>query len=139
LRLDPTRVAEAVDEHLPPAGKIAERIGGQMKFLREHLNTHASHLSLNEKSMAHLVRWSDGGLKSVQPFDLEVLRQNLGTLLATTVWLLSAGVNCVTVGSGTPEEGFIGRAERVRDRAFALAKLGAASAHPEKRRHGQTR
>jgi hypothetical protein len=75
---------------------------------------------VSEESMAHLVSWGGGGLKAVQPFHLEVFRQNLRTLLPTVVWLMVAGVKCMIAGSGTVAEDFIKRAEDVRERAFVL-------------------
>jgi hypothetical protein len=52
LGRDPTRVNEIVEDRLPKAGKIAARIGGQLKPVRDHLSAHASHLSVSEESMA---------------------------------------------------------------------------------------
>jgi len=82
LRQDPSRIVEAVDSRLPSAGVIAQRIQGKFKALRERLNEHASHLSLSPEAMRHLVSLKDGRLKTAQPYDGQVLRQNLRILLA---------------------------------------------------------
>ena len=62
FRLDPRRVDEALEERLPKAGEIARRIGAGLKELRTYLNAHASHLSVSEHSMRHLIDVSAGRL-----------------------------------------------------------------------------
>ena len=68
FRADPSRVNEALEDRLPKAGEIAKRIGGGLKDLRTHLNSHASHLSVSEHSMLHLIDLSKGRLRPVQQF-----------------------------------------------------------------------
>jgi hypothetical protein len=43
---------------------------------------------------------------------------------------MAGGVNCVTAGSGMVDEDFIGHAEDIRDRGFAVAKR-AATVEPQ--------
>jgi hypothetical protein len=38
FRLDPTRIDEALNDHLPSAGRIAKKIAGHFQDLREYLN-----------------------------------------------------------------------------------------------------
>ncbi len=100
FRLDPGRIQEALDDPLPKAGMIAQRIDGKFRGLRDYLNTHASHLSVSPAAMAHLVDFKRGRLRPFQAHHTDVLRQNLRTLLAVLVWLAIEGANCAFVGSG---------------------------------------
>jgi hypothetical protein len=120
LRSEPRRVNEALENRLPKAGEIAHRIGAGLKDLRAYLNAHASHLSVSEHAMRHLIDFSAGQLKPVQLFSEPVLRENLRMLLASVVWLMAAGVNCLSVGAGQIDEAFVDRAERIRMRALEL-------------------
>ena len=51
---DPARVDEAIEGNLPPAGKIAQKIEGNLKGLRDFLNSHASHFSFTYESLQHI-------------------------------------------------------------------------------------
>ena len=124
FRLDPTRIQEALEDRLPKAGVIAQRIDGKFKALRDFLNTHASHLSVSSGAMAHLVDFNAGRLRAVQAHNNEVLRQNLGTLLAVLVWLAIEGANCMSVGSGVVDDAFGNRVEDMKRRALALLDAG---------------
>jgi hypothetical protein len=99
LRSDPSRISEALEDRLPKAGVVAQRIEGTFKGLRDHLNTHASHLSLSPDAMAHLVDLKTGQLRPVQLHNSAVLRQNLRTLLGVMVWFAIEAANCNLVGS----------------------------------------
>lgn len=47
LHTDDRAEREFREDKLPSAGKIAERINGQLKFLRDYLNEDASHLNFS--------------------------------------------------------------------------------------------
>ena len=115
FRLDPSRVHEALNGELPKAGIIAQRIEGKFKGLREYLNMHASHLALSPEAMMHLFDVKAGRLRPVQ-----VLRENLRTLLASLVWLAIEGVNCVSVGSAMGDHALADSVEDLKRRAFLL-------------------
>jgi hypothetical protein len=100
FRLEPTRINEALEERLPKAGDIARKIEGKFKGVRDHLNRHASHLSVAPEAMAHFIDFRAGWLRLVQPYNEGILRRNLRTLLAVLVWLAIEAVNCISVGEG---------------------------------------
>jgi len=82
LRLDPTRVEEALARRLPTAGAIAQRIDGEFRELRQYLNSHASHLSLDPVAVRQLIDFQQLRLRPVQPLRVEVLRKNMHVLFA---------------------------------------------------------
>jgi hypothetical protein len=120
FRLDPTRIDEALENRLPTAGVIAQRIEGKFKGLRDYLNTHASHLSVAPEAMAHLIDFRVGRLRPVQPYKEGVLRGNLRTLLAVLIWLAIEAVNCVSVGGDNVDDDLADRVEDLKRRAFIL-------------------
>lgn len=120
FRLDPKRIDKALEDHLPKAGVIAQRIEGKFKGLRDYLNAHASHLSVSPEALAHLVDFRAGRLRSVQPYNEAVLRGNLCTLLAVLVWLAIEAVNCTSVGEGNVDEALADTVEDLKRRALVL-------------------
>lgn len=120
FRLDPARIDEALDDRLPKAGVIAQRIEGKFKRLREYLNTHASHLSLSPEAMAHLVDLRAGRLRPVQVHNPTILRENLRTLLAVLIWLAIEAANCTSVAAGAVDHGIGDSVEDLKRRAFLL-------------------
>jgi hypothetical protein len=120
FRLDPMRINEALEDRLPKAGVIARKIEGKFKGLRDHLNAHASHLSVSPEAMAHLVDFRAGRLRPVQPYNEDVLRGNLRTLLAVLIWLAIEAVNCVSVGEGEIDNALADRVEDIKRQAFAI-------------------
>jgi len=120
LRLDTKRVDEALEDRLPKAGVIAQKIQGKFKNLRDYLNTHASHLSVSAEAMGHLLDFKEGHVRTVQPFSEPVLQRNLATLLAVMAWLSIEGVNCVSVAEGRIDDALGDSVEDLKDRALAL-------------------
>jgi hypothetical protein len=120
FRLDPPRINEALEDRLPKAGVIAQRIEGKFKGLRDYLNTHASHLSLSPEAMMHLVDFKAGRLRPVQAHSALVLRQNLVTLLAVLIWLAIEAANCTSVGAGVVDDALGDSVEDIKRRAFLL-------------------
>lgn len=120
FRLDPGRINEALEDRLPKAGVIAQRVEGKFKGLRDYLNAHASHLSVSPEAMAHLIDFRAGRLRPVQSFNQGVLRANLVTLLAVSIWLAIEAVNCMSVGEGKVDETLAARVDDLKRRAFAL-------------------
>ena len=55
LHTDDRAEREFREDKLPSAGKIAKRINGQLKFLRDYLNEDASHLNFSFDSLRHIV------------------------------------------------------------------------------------
>lgn len=120
FRIDPTRIDEVIENRLPKAGVIAQRIEGKFKGLRDYLNTHASHLSISPQSMAHLIDTQVGSFRPIQQHNEDVLRKNLRTLLAVFVWLSIEAVNCVSTSDGQIDQSLIDQAEDIRNRASSL-------------------
>ncbi|MGO9211545.1 MAG: hypothetical protein ACLPXM_11560 [Terriglobales bacterium] len=120
LRQDPSRIAEAVESRLPPAGIIAQRIEGKFKDLRKYLNEHASHLSLSPEAMGHLVSLKDGQLRTAQPYNERVLRQNLKVLLAVVVAVARVAVTCVSVAQGEVQEALAADVNDLSQRTYGL-------------------
>lgn len=116
FRLDPTRINEALEDRLPKAGVIAQRIAGKLKGVRDYLNEHSSHLSLSADAMRHLVDFKSGRLRPVQTHNDAVLRGNLLVLLAVLIWLAIEAANCV----GTVDGAFGETVEDIKRRAFVL-------------------
>lgn len=120
FRLDPARIQEALEDRLPKAGVIAQRIDGKFKRLRDYLNTHASHVSVRPEAMAHLVDFKAGRLRPVQVHNVQVLRQNLRTLLTVLVYITIEGANSTSVGSGVVDHRLGDTVEDVKRRAFVV-------------------
>jgi hypothetical protein len=132
LRRDPSRVQQALDDRLPSAGKIAESIDGQFHGLRQHLNKHASHLSVGMESMRHLIRLHDKEpfvrFEFQQQFRFSVVLTNLQTLFATFALAATVAVNCAAV-AGCPAQAILAdRIETLRRRGLRV--LGAADEGP---------
>jgi hypothetical protein len=120
FRLDPTRINEALEDRLPKAGVIAQKIEGKFKGLRDYLNTHASHLSVRPEAMAHLIDFQAGRLRPVQPYSEDVLCENLRTLLAVLIWLAIEAANCTSIGEGNVDDALGDTVEDLKRRAFVL-------------------
>jgi len=118
FRLHPSRINEALEDRLPKAGIISQRIEGQFKGLRDYLNSHASHLSLSPEATMHLVDFKAGRLRPVQTHSAAVLRQNLVTLLAVLIWLAIEAANGASVGAGVVDDALGDSLEDIKRRAF---------------------
>jgi len=103
FRKDPQRIEKAIKGRLPKAGEISKQIQGSFKGLRSHLNYHASHFSLTPGSMLHLIDWRDGDWKVIQPYNENVLRENLSTLFTVLVFLSFEAASCLGVCGCLPE------------------------------------
>lgn len=90
---EPNRIDKAINGRLPNAGKIASFINGNFKELRGYLNAHASHFSLFQDSLNHLIDWSNGGLKIQQRFSESALKKNLSVLYCIIVILSYEAAN----------------------------------------------
>lgn len=120
FRLDPKRIEEAFENRLPSAGCIAKKIEGQVRFMRDYLNTHASHISLAPEAMAHLIDFREGRFRKVQSFNEEILGGNILLLLAVLVWIGIEAVNCVSVGENKIDFALGNRVENLKKRVLIL-------------------
>lgn len=126
LRLDPARVEEALDARLPKAGVIAQRIDGEFKALREHLNVHASHVSLGPDAIVHLIDFKGGRLKLVQPFSKAVLRRNFHLLFALFVRVAIEAANCVSVAEGEVDLNLADRVDAIKNGGLTVMGIDAS-------------
>jgi hypothetical protein len=67
IRVVPAGVTEFMEDRLPKAGVRAQAIGSPLQGLRQHLNEHASHISIAYDSMSHIVDANTGVLRVRQP------------------------------------------------------------------------
>ncbi len=125
LRRDPVRVHEVLEERLPKAGVIAHRIDGTFKALRQHLNTHASHLSVSVEAMGHLLELPAGRTRTAQPHSEPVLRQNLRILLAALAFLCVLAANCVVVAEGRVDDALADKVDDLKRRTLVLVRAGS--------------
>jgi len=103
FRLEPTRIHQAIDGKLPSAGKRAKKIRGEFKGLRDHLNTHASHISFGYESAKHLLDYQTSEVKAIQNQSIDVFKRNLSTLNAFQLLIVSEVISCIDVIGNTPE------------------------------------
>ncbi len=96
FRLEPTRVEQVINDRLPKAGEIGQRILGNYKNLREHLNKNASHFSYQMDSMRHLFD-SEMKIKSFPNHTIDVFRRNLLVLNAFQVFIVFEVLECFIV------------------------------------------
>jgi hypothetical protein len=120
LRLDPVRVEQAIEGKLPPAGKIAKKIEGEFKDLRQHLNEHASHFGFTYESLKHIVDWREITWRTSQPYNEVVFRTNLGTLFLFAIRLAIEGINCVSAAQTMLDNELADRIESHRDRGLGV-------------------
>lgn len=112
-----------LEDRLPEAGVIAKRIQGKLQRLREHLNEHASHLSVGPESMGHLLDFKLLRLQTVQPYSELVLRNNLRTLLTVVVCLANEAAICASFAEGRVNDAQADRVEDLTKRATELGEL----------------
>ncbi|MHA1305528.1 MAG: hypothetical protein DRP89_07885 [Candidatus Neomarinimicrobiota bacterium] len=93
---DPKRIQEALENKLLSAGNIAKKINSKHKKIREHLNSTASHFSLNPMACTHLINWKKGSIRYYQEYNENVLRKNLWILFSIMVFLIDSAVRCLT-------------------------------------------
>ena len=94
---DPSRVDEAIEGKLLPAGKIAQKIEGNLKGLRDFLNNHASHFSFTYESLQHIADLQNLSWKVTQPHNDNVLRQNLLFIFLTLLYIAKMGACCLSM------------------------------------------
>jgi len=94
---DPSRVDEAIERKLPPAGKIAQKIEGNFKGLRDFLNSHASHFSFTYESLQHIADLQNLNWRVIQPHNDNVLRQNLLFIFLTLLYIIKMGACCLSM------------------------------------------
>jgi len=101
---EPSRIEEAINETLPSAGKISQKIKGNLKSLRDYLNTHSAHVSMSSYSMSHLINWKTGTLKIKQNFSEKVLKKNLIMLSCFLFFLNNSAYKCLNIFNSVPND-----------------------------------
>jgi hypothetical protein len=98
LRLDISRVDQVINDRLPSAGKIAQKISGNFMDLRKYFNDNASHFSYKKHSVRHLFN-SNFRIMPLPTHSLNVFLKNLNILNAFQVFVIFEAANCLfTVG-----------------------------------------
>jgi hypothetical protein len=97
FRLEPSRVDQAIDGKLPNPGKIAKRIEGEFKGLRDYLSTNASHVSFSYESAKHLFDYQTFEIRAIQNQSIDVLKANLSSLNGFQVLIVAEALRCLSV------------------------------------------
>lgn len=123
---DPARMGEAIEGNLPPAGKIAQKIEGNLKGLRDFLNSHASHFSFTYESLQHIADLQNFGWKVTQPHNDHVLRQNLLFIFLTLLYIVKMGACCLSVEEplGTA---FADSIDTTQEKGFRVFNVGPST------------
>ncbi|SRR6266571_1201070 len=120
---DPARVDEAIEGNLPPAGKIAQKIEGNLKGLRDFLNSHASHFSFTYESLQHIADLQNLDWKVTQPHNDNVLRQNLLFIFLTLLYIVKMGACCLSMEDPlTPA--FADSIDTAQEKGFRVFNVG---------------
>lgn len=111
---DPERIEEAIDGDLPSAGKIAQEIGSDFQFVRDHWNNNASHFGFTYDQTRHLVDFEQHQVRLTDPLEPENLRHNVGLLVLFQLLLVKGAIGVFRRTGRTPEDvgDLISRAER---------------------------
>lgn len=111
---DPERIEEAICGDLPPAGNIAQEIGSDFQFIRDHWNTHASHFGYTYGQTRHLVDFEQQQVRLTDPLEPENLRHNVGLLVLFQLLLVKGAIGVFRRAGRTPQDigNLISRAER---------------------------
>ncbi len=120
FRLEPTRVEEAIEGKLPPAGKRAKAIDGHFKKARDYWNANASHLSFTPDSIRHLLDFGEWQWRVAQPHNAEVLRRNLLFFFAVLMFVAIEAVNCIGTAEGRIQHDLCDRVEELKTRGLAV-------------------
>jgi len=120
LCLDPNRVEEVINGKLPSAGKIAQKISGNFKDLRKHLNDSASHFSYKIDSVRHLIDINqEVSIKTFPTQSIGVFKKNLNVLNAFQTFILFEAANCM-FAIGFEAENISSKIEIFRDRSIKV-------------------
>jgi hypothetical protein len=95
FRLEPSRVDQAIDGKLPSPGKIAKKIEGEFKGLRDYLSTNASHISFGYESAKHLIDYQTSEIKAIQNQSIGVFKTNLSTLNGVQLLIVAEAIRCL--------------------------------------------
>jgi hypothetical protein len=105
LHNDDRAEREFREDKLPSPGNIAERINGQLKFLRDYLNKDASHLNFSFNSLRHMIEPGNPVVINSHPrFHAASFRENLRILTTFLMFVLTAAVVCLTKTNGSSLE-----------------------------------
>jgi hypothetical protein len=121
---DPIRVDEAIEGNLPSAGKIAQKIEGNFKGLRDFLNSHASHFSFTYESLQHIADLQNLDWKVKQPHNDNVLRQNLLFIFLTLLYVVKMGACCLSIENPLSSV-FADSIDNLQEKGFKVFNVGS--------------
>jgi hypothetical protein len=117
LRTVPGAIERVQNSDFPEAGDIAKAVGGSFRELKRYLSDNASHARLEFYALRHLIRFKEELIPefvTMQPFRIEVVRQNLIITGVFVHHLLTEAMLCIQeVYGGCPGD-LIDRADLFR-------------------------
>jgi len=125
FRLEPSRVDEAIDGKLPGPGKIAKKIEGEFKGLRDYLSRNASHVSFSYESAKHLLDYETSEIKAIQNQSIDVFKTNLSTLNGFQLLIVAETIRCLGI-IGYSAESLIEEYEDWRMKSIKASPFPAA-------------
>lgn len=116
---EPSRVVEVEEDRLPKAGIIAKRNASNLKPLRDHLSTHASHFAITSDAMGHYLDHELGRIQLDRSPSEDVLRRNLRSLAAFMVMCAVDGA-VLMAHCGLDGEEHLRRLEPIRSELVSM-------------------
>ena len=109
---EPKRVELALENKLPQAGKIAQKIGSELKGLRDYLNKIASHFSFEPDSLQPMVT----------AYDSENLKTNIRVLFTILCMTAGEAAECLSA-LGRLDNELAGDILRCREKGLQIFKI----------------
>lgn len=119
LREDETRISEVLNDKLPTAGRRAQKINGEFKFLRDYLNKNGSHLNITYDSFRHIYDSKEYMLKPTQIVSPQVLCTN-AQMLCTFGYFFVFEVTVALFKKVTVPEELIDRVDLVKEKLLDI-------------------
>jgi len=127
FRKNTSRVKEALEDRLPPAGKRAQEIGGCFHGFREYLNKHASHSSFSHHALNHLFEKPEMTIRKEQPMLPNALFRNISDFFVLMILLGIEAVNCLQTEEGSSAEAQAMALDELRRKGIDIFRLDERS------------
>jgi hypothetical protein len=109
---EPKRVELALENKLPQAGKIAQKIGSELQGLRDYLNKNASHFSFEPDTLQPMAT----------TYDSENLKTNIRVLFTTLCMTAGEAAECLSA-LGRLDNELAGDILRCREKGLQIFKI----------------